>query len=420
MSPSEMIQELLDGELDPHNESALFGELAVNVDLRTEFKQQLAIRHSVQNDRMALIPPAHLTNAVFSNLGFAAPLAGAATGVAGGGLLLQWLSRFGLPLMSAAAAVGITTAAMSTLESSPDAAATAGESPTMASTSTTNTPPLEESKVDNSTHQSVESASPEEAAIASLSRDNARLRAQLRDLKESERSLPASDRRASTPQEMAITTETPRVIDQAATEVPAQVPVMTTLARVETTSIISTRDDLAPFEVQKMDIAPQPWEQFPSFIVQVRGVAAQGLTEVSVQPQTTWYDDASVALLYQLSDRHTFGLEVGNESFPQVFEGMRNGRVIRYEQQPTAQWAGLVYRYSLPAIADRFVPFVQGFAGGSTFGPLGRVAGGIQYSPAGPLTFLVGLEGSLLGYQFQNTWFTSSKLGFTYGVAVRL
>lgn len=420
MSPSEMIQELLDGELDPHNESALFGELAVNADLRTEFKQQLAIRHSVQNDRMALIPPAHLTNAVFSNLGFAAPLAGAATGVAGGGLLLQWLSRFGLPLMSAAAAVGITTAAMSTHDASSGVTPTAGEQPAQVSASTTNTPDSEESIADNSTYQSVEPASTERAAIASLSRDNAQLRAQLRALQESDRTTLANDSRAAVAQESANTTDEAPATAQPATDVAAQVPVMTALARVETTSVITTRDDLAPFEVQKMNIAPQPWEQYPSFIVQIRGVAAQGLTEVSVQPQTTWYDDASVALLYQLSDRHTFGLEVGNEAFPQVFEGMRNGRVIRYEQQPTAQWAGLVYRHSFPALADRFVPFLQGFAGGSTFGPLGRVAGGIQYSPAGPLTFLIGLEGSLLGYQFQNTWFTSSKLGFTYGVAVRL
>ncbi len=36
------INDLLDGDLEAINESALFGELAVNSELRSEFKQQLA------------------------------------------------------------------------------------------------------------------------------------------------------------------------------------------------------------------------------------------------------------------------------------------------------------------------------------------------------------------------------------------
>jgi hypothetical protein len=413
MSPSEMIQDLLDGELDPHHELTLFGELAVNTDLRTEFKQQLAIRHTVQNDRMALVPPAHLTNAVFSNLGFAAPLAGAATGVAGGGLLLQWLSRFGLPLVAAAAAVGITSTTMSS-------DALSGSKQPESAVATTEAPIIEQPIVpsnqaaDSQLADNINPPQTDDKLIA-LRSENARLRSRLEQL-EMIASSSNGNQSGTATDNAGVTQEQ----DAAPTPTVAVTSVLPTSAIIETSATISTLDQTAPFEVQKLDVVPQPWEQYPSFIVQVRGVAAQGLTEVSVQPQTTWYDDASIALLYQLSDRHTFGVEVGNESFPQVFEGMRNGRVIRYEQQPAAQWAGLVYRYSFTPIADRFVPFVQGFAGGSTFGPLGRLAGGIQYSPAGPLTFLVGVEGSLLGYQFQNTWFTSSKLGFTYGVAVRL
>ena len=81
---NDQILELLDGELDPMVEPTLFAELASNTDLRTEFKQQLAIRTAVQEDRMALLPPAALTSAVFAGLGFAAPIAGAAAGAVGG------------------------------------------------------------------------------------------------------------------------------------------------------------------------------------------------------------------------------------------------------------------------------------------------------------------------------------------------
>ncbi|MBK7033684.1 MAG: hypothetical protein IPH49_10560 [Ignavibacteria bacterium] len=112
----EWIHNLLDGELDSMNESALFGELAVNSDLRTDFKQQLAIRSAVHDDRVGLVPPVALTSSVFSGLGFAAPLAGAAAGAAGGGLLLQWLTRLGLPILSSIAAVGITFGLVSNSE----------------------------------------------------------------------------------------------------------------------------------------------------------------------------------------------------------------------------------------------------------------------------------------------------------------
>ena len=109
MSPhQDWIHNLLDGELDSMNESALFGEFAVNADLRTEFKQQLAIRSAVHQDRVGLVPPIALTNTLFGGLGFAAPLAGAAAGVVSGGLLIQWLTRLGLPLLSTIAAAGIT------------------------------------------------------------------------------------------------------------------------------------------------------------------------------------------------------------------------------------------------------------------------------------------------------------------------
>ena len=104
----EQINQLLDGELDAMHEAALYGELAVNEELRTELREQIAVKSAVKDDRMALVPPASLTNSVFSGLGFTAPLAGAAAGSAGGSLLLQWLMRLGLPILSAIAAAGIS------------------------------------------------------------------------------------------------------------------------------------------------------------------------------------------------------------------------------------------------------------------------------------------------------------------------
>jgi class 3 adenylate cyclase len=104
----EQLQQLLDGELDPIHESTLFGELAINGDLRTELREQIAIKNAVQDDRMTIMPPAALTNTLFTGMGFAAPLAGAAAGAAGGSMLMQWLTRLGIPVLSAITAATLT------------------------------------------------------------------------------------------------------------------------------------------------------------------------------------------------------------------------------------------------------------------------------------------------------------------------
>jgi hypothetical protein len=102
------------------------------------------------------------------------------------------------------------------------------------------------------------------------------------------------------------------------------------------------------------------------------------------------------------------------------FQGDINGQTIRYQQQPQSMWAGAAYRYTLsPLGSSGFAPFGQIFLGGTSFGPLGRATAGLQYSPSGPLSFILGVEGMAMAYQFNSSWFTSSKLGLTYGVAVR-
>ena len=88
---SEHIDQLLDGELDPMLEQALYAELATNADLRTEMRDQIALKAAVKDDRMALVPPAALTSSVFSTLGLATGMATA--GAVGGSVAWQWLTR---------------------------------------------------------------------------------------------------------------------------------------------------------------------------------------------------------------------------------------------------------------------------------------------------------------------------------------
>jgi hypothetical protein len=396
-SYNERIHQLLDGELDSPGEAVLFGELAENSDLRSEFMQLLAIRTAVQQDRAGLVPPIALTNSVFTGLGITAPLAGAAAGAAGGAVATSWLTKALLPLTAALAAAGLTYGLMNSAQlgrgepvARPDNIAVARPDN------------IAVARPDNITSSEQRTANSENMELR-------RLRAEVSRL--SEALALAAMTEAEEPAQIQV---------QDVQVEPAEVPVSTTA--IDLTHTITLARDTDPRVLMPMKEAPivPEYQDYPSFLVQFRGLASSGLTQVSVAPQTSLMENANLAMMYQLSPQHLIGVEVGNESFPMTFEGMRSGQLIRYEQQPISTWAGITYRHSFAPIGNSaFTPFAQGLLGGSQFGPLGRLTGGILYSPSGPLSFMLGVEGTSMAYTFQDQWFTSSKLGLTYGMAIR-
>lgn len=400
----DQILELLDGELDPMVEPTLFAELASSSDLRNEFKQQLAIRSAVERDRMALLPPAALTSAVFTGLGFAAPIAGAAAGAVGGSAVVSWITKLGLPMLTAAAAAGMTWIATQQTE---DARLPARDQAGVSAYAEPTTEPRPATKASTpassnaALSEAQQRASAAQRALALEQRENDRLRTALAMAEER---IPAQN------------IEIPAVV----TPAPADefMPLASSFNVTSDIRLARTESD-RPVNTATFTESAMPWQRYPSFLVQVRGLQSTPLTPVSVPAQSGWLDNAGLSLQYQLSDHHGIGLEFGSESFAQVFEGQRNGQLIRYEQQPSSSWAGIFYRYQHTPIAQGFLPFAQLLVGGSRFGPIGRATVGMAYAPAGPLTFLVGVEGATMAYEFQNTWFTSTNLGFTYGVAVR-
>lgn len=397
MDHRDHINDLLDGDLEAMHESTLFGELAVNADLRSEFKQQLAIRSALQNDRVALIPPVALTSSVFSGLGFAGPLAGAAAGAVGGSILSTWLPKVGIPLLAAATATAITWGVMQ----SDTPQQPAMQPQTQAPVGMQAAPQQPAVKAGETII--VEKPCTHDAQLAVLRRDNAALRAEL----DRTPSQPAVDQPLA--EQNTERTEMPAVAMQ-----PAQRVTLTNAMTLSQTSDqrVIQQTALQPISMRSM--------MFPAFIVQMRGMSASSLVDVNAPAQSTWYENVGLGLLYQLSDNHAVGLEMGSEIFPMSFQGNVNGQVIQYQQQPQSMWAGAAYRYTLSQLGSSgFAPFGQVLLGGTSFGPLGRITAGFQYSPTGPLSFMLGVEGTAMAYQFNSAWFSSSKLGLTYGVAVR-
>ncbi|MBU3742406.1 MAG: hypothetical protein FGM24_08995, partial [Candidatus Kapabacteria bacterium] len=368
MSMNDHILELLDGELDPMVEPSVYAELASNADLRSEFRQQLAIRTAVQQDRAKLIPPAALTGAIFTGLGFATPIAGAAAGAAGGSAVVSWITKLGLPMLTAAAAAGMTWVATQQTNDArlparetPPAVAQTVEPPAAADVPAAAAPTTARS-TDMLLDRAADQAAEARRALAAAERENDRLRAALA---EAEQRIP--------PQNL----ESPAPMMSAETPTPA--PLASAFTLVNDVRILRSADE-RPINTATYRESVLPWQQYPAFMVQARGISSAPLATVSVPAQSSWLNNAGLSLLYQLSDHHGVGIEFGSETFAQVFEGLRNGQRIRYEQQPSASWAGIFYRYQHQPLAEGFLPFAQAFAGGSRFGPIGRATVGVSYA----------------------------------------
>jgi hypothetical protein len=359
---------------------------------------------------------------VFTGLGITAPLAGAAAGAAGGAVATSWLTKALLPLTAALAAAGLTYGLMNSAQlgrgepvARPDNI-TRSEQRTASSEQLGRGEPV--ARPDN-----IAVARPDNIAVARPDNITSSEQRTANSENMELRRLRAEVSRLSEALALAAMTEAEEPAQtqvQDVQEEPAEVPVSTT--PIDLTHTITLARDTDPRVLMPMKEAPivPEYQDYPSFLVQFRGLASSGLTQVSVAPQTSLMENANLAMMYQLSPQHLIGVEVGNESFPMTFEGMRSGQLIRYEQQPISTWAGITYRHSFAPIGNSaFTPFAQGLLGGSQFGPLGRLTGGLLYSPSGPLSFMLGVEGTSMAYTFQDQWFTSSKLGLTYGMAIR-
>lgn len=384
---SEHIDQLLDGELDPMLEQTLYAELATNADLRTEMRDQIALKAAVKDDRMALVPPAALTSSVFSTLGLATGMATA--GAVGGSVAWQWLTRLGLPVLSALTAAGVSWSVSQNAFTK-----------FVAETGAQVEAPAEQQAPDLTSQ------------LIALRQENASLLQEL----------------AARP-EREVVREVVRVVErEAEPEVKPEVesdvdpmPLAVGTSNIDIVNSIELQRDPTPQTIRlaTADLALRPPTRRP-FSAQVRGMSLTPSLSTAVSEQSAWYNNLGLAVMYSMNERSALGFEVGNEAYPMIFEGDRNGQVVRYEQYPSTVWAGVTYRFTGSVLgALPLQPYGQVLVGGSKFGPMGRMQAGLQYAPAGPLVFLLGVEGSAMTFTYQNAWYVSPKFGLTYGMALR-
>jgi hypothetical protein len=174
---------------------------------------------------------------------------------------------------------------------------------------------------------------------------------------------------------------------------------------------------LDPFpHAMQIDLAPSRMR------ARVRGFSMSANPSATIDPRSNpLFVNMAAALFWNLNEEHALGIEGGQEAIPQLYSGVENSLPVRYEQNLLTPWFGAIYRYrpSWARIGSKLTPLAELHAGATReFWPEGRLALGIGYAPLPKLSLELAVEGSILAYPFQSTWFTTRKLGVTYGLVV--
>ncbi|MDT8322765.1 MAG: hypothetical protein RRA94_01535 [Bacteroidota bacterium] len=367
-----MLHAFLDGELDGAHEEVLFRSLSSNPDLRAEMQDNLAIRRAIQHDTEAFTPPTAATAAVFGALGFSIPSAASvAAGAAAGNLLRRlWMSG-GSAVLAVAAAILLYLQFPLPAESDAQRVVSLPAS----ELTVRETPALGDLPVSGPVTTVAASVLPREA--------------------------PA--------------------VQPAESDIPLVRDASQPLALRPVGTLASGRDGRKDVryvhggELRMYEVLPVP----TGFTLQVRNVALRANPAPrTVSQSEPWFRNINIGLMYALSDNHSIGIEAGQEAFPQNYNGIEDGGAVRYEQNPLAYWATAVYQFNGDALLPHVHPFAQVQLGGAVqLGALARATAGIKFKPFERIAIVIGAEGSMLLYRFQDKLFQTDKLGLTYGLA---
>lgn len=415
LQPDEALYAFLDGELDVADEQRLFDALASNTDLRSEMKDMLAIRNAVHRD--VAVPSPALEGSLLSAAGFTSASPGITTFVSTG------TSSFWPTAAAAMFAVATILGSMLLVSqhNEPSVVAVTGERPTPPATVQIDT--VERIATPITSRPSTEVNLRDQ--LARSERQRAEL-ANALSAAEATIQLLTDDRQATTQHIAALQAENNALREE--NEVLAgrlasrdRVIVPTNTADIRPNASLGTLREQTSAHAQALSTA----QTTLPVTLRLRSLAS-GLSSGQAVPSNVTeaiLPNTSVAFLLPLAEGHAVGLEMGSETFRQRYSGIVNNRTVEYSQTPVLFWMGATYHLSPFEIdiIDGLRPYLDLTAAYAySQGPLGRASLGLRYQPAGPIAFNLGFDAAALGFQHQNTWFSSTKFGMTYGISIDL
>lgn len=407
METEKLIHDFIDGSLSGAEEEQLFASLSSNTEMRTELKQQLAIKNAVAQDTRAFTPRAGSEAAIFGALGFgaAATSASAATASAGAGEASAvqsasvW-SRYSQGFIGGIAASVATIIIMLSLGYTNQSNQNTKNIPVISSESTDrNSEKLagaasdevinsDESKPVNEHGGNLHTVNSGRNDAGGISSGFFAREIALPDSRKSRKFYNSSEVRNS---DFVINNITPAFA----------------YSEMQQNYAIPVSRSISYKELNLM--------------LELNGSGYYSNHSGEMQPsEMQMLNNFGAGIWYKLDEQIKFGINYKRENFYQTFIGIdNNGKVWEYEQQPNFQSFSLDFRYT-PEFAKykMFSPALQLSVGGNQAGPVGRIMLCTEIKINPYLNLTAGANYSILGYHHQSRFFTSDKYGLYIGTGV--
>ncbi len=407
METEKLIHDFIDGSLSGAEEEQLFASLSSSTEMRTELKQQLAIKNAVAQDTRAFTPRAGSEAAIFGALGFgaAATSASAATASSGAGAASSvqstslW-SRYSQGFIGGIAASVATIIIMLSLGYTNDSNDSIKSIPVVSSEST-----------DRSSEK-----------LAGASSDEVINTDENKAFNESGKNM--YNVNSGKNNNSGISSGFfARNFD---------LPVSRNTKKLNYTNEVRNSDFInknitpafAYSEMQQNYANPVSrsinYKEL-NLMLELNGSGYYSNHSGEMQPsEMQMLNNFGAGIWYKLDEQIKFGINYKRENFYQTFIGIdNNGKVWEYEQQPNFRTFSLDFRYT-PDFAKykMFSPALQISVGGNQAGPVGRMMLGTEIKINPYLNLTAGANYSILGYHHQSRFFTSDKYGLYIGTGV--
>ena len=402
MEEYKIVNDFVDGTIEPELEEQLFRLLSNKVDARTELKEQLALKEAIKNDVRAFTPSADSTRKIFTTLGFTAPVAMLTPdNVAGQTPHKPFLKKYKQGFISAvtttAAAIIIYFLLLR---------------PGVTESIAKNDQLIRKNTIENN----------QTPAIKSFENQ------------------PHHEQKNKTRTVVKYIYVPVQNIDN------QSVSSANTIIEENTTNHLSSEKDISFFKKPNINLANsinkvvnsypkvynassnnkdlftyiKPEANNIGITAELRGTQYWTFEDSLISPKhTARFNNSSIALFYNISDNMMIGFDMRQETFYQdyfVRDDLNN--LYLYEQKPnfTTYCGALRYVWDDNGV----IPILSQISlGGTNAGYIVRGMIGTQYSPAPSISLILGLEYSNLIYRHNSTSYNSPKIGINYGVSFK-
>ena len=453
MQHEELIHRFFDEGLEDSLQDVLFESMARDGELRNSFLEHVKLQGIVQDDLAAITTPAHVERSLMVSLGLELPLEVGSAGTSafatlmtamkkGGGLIAARRGYFVTAGITAVATVLLMLLIGVPFQGNPDI-------DVRISQAVNDQPAPESLHHDDPTGFGTSEEKRDAGDVMPVSR------ASLADVppvsKLRAHALPASNTgeariAAATETTVGAKGVTVQSRDGEGVLEPNDIPPIRQIFGV---GITADPEEMSIDGIPEPDIPEQQWHLFrrstqlsvlSNLVFELRKMYGKSNPDVQLPHNShTVFENMGISALYKISDHHAFGFEYGRESYGQEYKSfaMANRDVDPTNTEriydPPVPWMaaefrenrmldviGAVWKLSLPeyGMFNFIYPYSRTFLGATTQGPVGRLQLGLEMFPSNYSMLNLGVEFGALHYYVEQVSYNSTKISFTFGVAI--